>query len=263
MSDSPLPTEPEQGSPPPIAPMPWEDRARSALGRFWGTFGNALAPMRGVPALCSPAVTPAFTFALLSALPMMLASGIVPYTRTLTFGPSLRTAPTALASEIPLWVDVLMSMGMGGAVTLIAQLSWALPFTSLLRAFSDPRVPAELVRAIGVRFALYRAWLVPAGLLAMNLAIWALPALMPAPDASGAEGGLQPTSAHLLAFVVFQLVPPILILLGAQATAASLGASSLGALAVAVVPAIMQVTVGLIVTHYMAAWLLPQVAKAL
>jgi hypothetical protein len=52
-------------------------------------------------------------------------------------------------------------------------------------------------------------------------------------------------------------VPPILILLGAQATAASLGASSLGALAVAVVPAIMQVVVGMMVTHYTSVWLPP------
>jgi hypothetical protein len=242
MSDLPD-SEPEPGVQAP-RPMPWENAARSWLGRFWGTFGNALTPVRGVPALCSPVVLPAWTFALLSALPLMLASGVIPFTRTVTFGPSWQITPTGYTPGMPLWLDVLTAVGLGLSVSFVSQLAWALPFRSLLKAFVDARVPAELSSAIAMRFVLYRAWLVPFGMLAFDLSMWALPASL----SEGAE--MQPTQAHFLAFFVFKLAPPILVLLGAQATAATLGAGLLGALAVAIVPAILQAVVGMTIGHY-------------
>jgi hypothetical protein len=256
MSDPSLPPESERSSPAPVAPMPWEDRARSAFGRFWGTLGNAFAPVRGVPALCSPAVLPAWTFALISAVPFMLAWGVIPFTSTLAFGPSLEVTPTVEAGKIPLWLDLTKSMGISFGVSLLAQLSWALPFMSLLRAFADVRVPADLVRSIAMRFVLYRAWLVPCGTVAFHLAWWALPAAAVVGD--GSDPQAQASGAELLAVMLFRFAPHILVLLGAQATAASLGASVLGALAVAVVPAILQEVVGLTVSHY-AAQLLPHI----
>jgi hypothetical protein len=244
MSEPPHP-EPEQAA---LAPavMPWEDGARSWLGRLAGTFGHAFSPVRGAPALCSVAVVPAWTFALTSALPVMLASGVIPFTRTVTFGPSWQITPTGYLPAMPLWLDVLAAVGLGLSVSLVAQLAWALPFRSLLVAFVDGRVPRELSSAVAMRFVLYRAWLVPFGMLAFDVTMWALPATL------SADSQLQPTQAHFIAFFVFRLAPPILVLLGAQATAATLGASLLGALAVAIVPAILQAVVGMTVGHYTA-----------
>jgi hypothetical protein len=251
MSDPSLSNEPEQISPPPIAPMPWEDRARSVFGRYWGTFGNALTPVRGVPALCSPVVFPAWTFALLSALPFMLAWGIIPFTSTLAFGPSLSVEATSEAGKIPLWFDVSKSMAISFGVSMVTQLSWALPFASLLRAFADARVPSDLVRSIAMRFVLYRAWLVPFGIVAFHLAFWVMPAAGDAQAQQGREDALS----------MIMFVPHVLVLVGAQATASSLGASLLASLAVAVVPAVLQQVVSMSVAHY-AAMLLPHITAA-
>lgn len=229
-------------------PMPWEDTSRSLVARFWGTLTNALAPVRGVPALCTGSVGPAVTFALVTALPLMLVWGIMPFTHTLLFRPPFQVAPTSAAQDMPVWFDVVKAMGIGFVISLAAQLSWALPFMSLLRAFADARLPQAVVSIVSKRFVLYRAWLVPFGWLAFQLVGWATP-----------EGTAEPVL--MLALVFFRFVPHVLVLLGAQATAATLGASALGALGVALVPAIMQEVVGLTIGHY-ATQLLPELPEA-
>jgi hypothetical protein len=221
--------------------MAWEDPARSFVARLLGTLGNALKPVRGAPALCGIRLLPAGHFALLTALPFMLMWGVIPFTNTLLFEPSFRVQFRA-AEDIPMWLDVARSMAIGLGMSLLAQLSWALPFASLLRAFSAAPVPPALVSATAWRFVLYRAWLVPTGACLLLLAQWATP---------------EPASKPLLLFcvVAFRFAPQVLVLLGAQATALTFGASALGSLAVAIVPMIMQEVVGLTVGHYAADFL--------
>lgn len=247
MSDPSPTNEPAPIAPAPALPIAWEDRARSLFGRVLGTLGSAFEPVRSVPALCSPVVAPAWTFALLSAVPLMLASGFIPYTRTLLFGPAFAVKPMPGAAAIPLWLDATTALGLGGLASLITLLAWALPFHSLLRAFADPRVPAELSHAVALRLVLYRAWLLPFGMFAFEIARWSLPAV----DGPGSAAAGQAVTIYLFAEFAFRLLPVVLMLMAAQATAMSLGVSLLGALAVALVPTVMLVVVGLTVEHYM------------
>jgi hypothetical protein len=222
------------GKPEAVQTIPWEDPARGLVGRFLGTLGNALRPVRGTPQLCGIRVAPAFRFALLSALPAMLLWGIVPFTSTLLFKGGLQVE--VRPDKLPIWLDVLRAMSLSFCVSFLGQLVWALPFASLLRAFAAEPMPAPLVTATAYRFVFYRAWLVPA----CNLTLWTLSCILPAAQ-SGALGSFE---------AILQLVPQVMILLGAQAMALTFGASMLGSLAVALVPLVLEAVVMLIANEY-------------
>ncbi len=214
--------------------IPWEAPGLSPLSRLLGTLKNALRPVRGTPQLCGIRVAPAFRFALLTALPVMLLWGVVPFTSTLLFKGGMQVE--LRVEKVPVWLDVLRAMGLGFSVSFLAQLVWALPFASLLRAFAAEPMPAPLVTATAYRFVFYRAWLIPA----CTSTLWLLSCVLPASQA----GALGPIDAAL------QLVPQVMTLLGAQAMALTFGASMLGSLAVALVPLVLEVVVMLIANEY-------------
>jgi hypothetical protein len=225
-------------APRPVPCMPWENPTLGFVGRYWGTLGNALAPAGGVPQLCAGRLSPALSFALLSAVPLMLAWGVVPFTKTLLFGGGFHVTRTPDATKFPLWIDVTRAMGVSLGMSLLAQLAWTLPFISLLRAFADPRIPPQLSRLTAERFSLYRAWLVPGGLTLLYLLAWT----MPNPE--------QPGFLAALASFACLVAPVWMMFIGAQATARAFGASTLGSLAVALVPVLLQQVVGQLLNVY-------------
>ena len=228
-----------------VQTIAWEHPGHALISRFVGTLGNALRPVRGAPQLVGIRVGPAFRFALLSALPVMVGWGVVPFTATLLFKGNFDVE--VISRALPVWLDVLRAMGLSFAASFVTQLAWALPFVSLLRAFAASPMPAPLVTATGWRFVLYRAWLVPGAGALLMFGMWALP---------------QPPPAFVATVMValLRLAPQVIMLLGAQAMSLTFGASMLGSLAVALVPMILQGVVWLFVTDY-ADYLLPHLAE--
>ncbi len=215
-----------------VGPIAWEDASLSLVRRALATLAATFQPVRTLRSVAHGPLSPALVFAAWSGLPFMLLWAIVPFTHTLLFGPELqiRLAKGALASQVE--PDVLRAAGIGFVLSLVGFFSWALPFASLTRAFCASPPHALEARRAAWRTALYRAWIIPCGFTLWSLVCWAVPS-DPSPLL------IQP------ALVVCQLLPRLLVLIHCQAMARYVGASTLGALGVAVVPLAVEWAVGL------------------
>lgn len=171
----------ETPSDPPFNPFgepgltPWEDPDRGWLSRLFGTLGLAFRPLSSLTRISEGPVRPALIFALLTAPPLALAGGIIPFTRTLNFGPGMAVTPTG-QSSLSLPLDVLQAAGVGLLITTAQVLAFALPFASLVRAFAaDAEQGLANAYQAAWRISLYRAWSLPAALLVGGLLAWVLP----------------------------------------------------------------------------------------
>jgi hypothetical protein len=222
---------PEQPLRPQInGPMGWEDDALPWYQRLSRTLGATFAPIESLHAVANGEVAPALRFALLSALPFMFLWAVVPFTHTLRFGPSFDVVVLPHGA-MPIELDVVRALAIGLVFSGLSQLSWALPFASLVAAFSDGSRPEDPRRA-GWRTALYRMWVVPFGMTVFFVVVWGLPA---GPSEFVAE----------LAVLGLQMLPRMLILVHCHVMARYFGANGFGALVVSVVPLVVQWAVGL------------------
>lgn len=163
------------------------------------------------PSFRHPGVGPAAVFFVLSFVPLALASGIVPYTAHLLFGPSfsLEIRPPGLAGSA-IALDVLRSMALGLAACLAQWSALTLPFVSLSKAYAEQGHPDAPLRAM-----LYRGWL----LALFQLGYWVAPLGLP-----------QGAGAFAASFVLLATVVPLLLLLYAMLATSRMG-SGVGVLA--------------------------------
>lgn len=214
-------------------PIPWENAALSWPRRFLSTLGASFLPTETARSVADGPLGPAVGFALLSALPWSLLWAIVPFTHTLNF--HNLTIDVLSKPGLSVGSDVAQAGAIGLAYSLAVMASWSVPFASLLKAFAREQDQA-LAPTAAYRTALYRVWLVPFGASLFWLSVWALP---PTPPGLLAD----------LAWLFFQMLPRILILLHCHAMARYFGASTGTALLVAVVPLGVEVAVGPWIWH--------------
>jgi hypothetical protein len=214
--------------------MPWENAALSWPRRFVSTLGASFLPTETAQAIAEGSLAPAIGFALLSALPWAPLWAVVPFTHTLQFKASLALEVLAKPG-LSVASDLARALAIGLALSLVSLVTWSVPFASLLKAFAREQDQALATRA-AYRTALYRVWLVPFGMSLFWLSVWALP--MGAPALAGD-----------LAFLFFQMLPRMLIVLHCHAMARYFGASSGTALLVAGVPLAVEWAAGLWVWH--------------
>jgi hypothetical protein len=198
--------------------LPWEDRTRTIFGRYFFTFFTALSPDSSAPRFAREADTSAAVFAVLSIVPLGLLSGIIPYTRTLAFGPLGDVQLIGHPDTNAIALDVLVAAFTGLAVSVIAWLAIALPYVSLSRAYADRGMPSAPIRVMN-----QRGWLVP-----FSFFLWhAVPFILPPPTSQ-------------LAFDLMHLpaaLPPILLISAMRAVARmGSGAGPIATLGVVFVP---------------------------
>lgn len=221
---------PEQPLRPQITgPMQWEDGSLPWHQRLFRTLGATFAPLDSLHAVANGEVAPALRFTLLSALPFMFLWAVVPFTHRLRFGPSFDVA--VLPGALPIELDVVRALAIGLVFSALTQLSWALPFASLVSAFSDGSRPEDPKRAAW-RTTLYRMWVLPFGMTMFSLVVWGL-------SDKPSEFAVE------LTVLGFQMLPRMLILVHCHVMARYFGASGFGALVVSVLPLVVQWAVGL------------------
>ena len=245
--------EPEEYRPePPLrvqitGPLPWEDPALSWPRRFFSTLGTTFAPLRTIHAVADGTIGPALAFALLSSAPFMVLWAIPPFTHTLIFKPEFGLEVMAKSDDLTIALDVLRALGIGLVVSVISLFSWALPFASLVRAFSNGTRP-ENPQLAAWRTALYRLWIIPLGTTLFSIAVLGMPK---DPNPFAIE----------LAMLGLQILPRILVLVHCHTMARYFGASGFGALVVSGVPLVVQWAVGLSVQQG-AEMMLPPMPKS-
>lgn len=197
--------------------VPWEDRSRSLLGRFVLTLWSALSPDSGAPGFARESDTSGAVFAVLTIVPLGLLSGIIPYTRTLLFGPALEVRVIGGADSTAIAIDILVAAFTGLLVTVVLWLAVALPYVSLSRAYADRGIATAPVRLMN-----YRGWLIPLFLSLYTELFWVLP---------------TPT-ATMAMLVQLLAVLPIILLLAAMRSVARMGsgAGPLATMAILMVP---------------------------
>lgn len=215
-------------------PMAWEDPALPWHRRLLRTLGATFLPTESARAAAEGSLGPALRFALLSALPWAPLWAVVPFTHTLLFK-SRFTVEVIESAEISIALDVARAMAVGLVLSVLYFLSWAFPFASLLRAFAH--VPHQSSATLAAwRTALYRVWIVPAGMTLFWLITWGMP-----------EN--PPTVLLEITFLCFQMLPRLLLVLHCHAAARYAGVSSAMALVVSILPVIVEWSAGLLVWH--------------
>lgn len=203
-------------------PLAWEDDSLPWYRRLSATLGSTFRPIDSLYGTANGEVGPALRFALLTALPFMLLWAITPFTHTLMFGPNFDLTVVPRRSELSVELDVLRAMGIGLLLSIISLLSWTLPFASLARAFADES-RRDIAQKAAWRTALYRTWIVSFGTTALYAVTWGM--------------SKEPSPFLLeLTLLTFEMVPRVVILIHCHALARYLGASSLGAFAVSLIP---------------------------
>lgn len=210
-------------------PVPWENPAGGgALRRMVDTLVTAVRPRITSPAFARAEVAPALRFALLTAVPLALLRGIIPYTHTLTFGPELAVIAQGDPSTVAVALDVLRAMGISLLVTGVGWCALALPYIHLAKAYGGP-----VARPATLRVMLYRAWLLPMssqwatvpGLL-LSFARWGLPA--------------DPSKVSLFIVGLADLLPLILLLFAMRSSARfAAGTGAVASFLVTVLPFVL------------------------
>jgi hypothetical protein len=226
----PLPGAPAQAP----GPMPWENPELSLVRRIAGTIGSTFLPLGTIRAVSSGTIGPALRFMLVWMLPWMPLWAIMPFTHSLTFKYNFAVELLGDKSPAVIGLDVARAMGIGIVLSAVAMLSWAMPFASLLRAFGKTPEPGVEPGNAAWRMVLYRAWVVPCGLTLLSLLAWSLPK---EPNPSLVE----------LALLALHLLPRVLILMHCFAMARYFGVEGLASIAVALLPLVVEVAVGMVV----------------
>lgn len=152
------------------APLPWETREGSLIGRMLGTLATAMHPVQSAPAFARRELRPALAFFALTAIPFAALAGVIPNTKTLMFGTSFDIVIQGHPSQLEIVLDVLKAMLLQLASFGLDLVTLSLPFVSLVRAYTPPELQPAALRVL-----LYRSWLAPAAMLLMFLGIWMLP----------------------------------------------------------------------------------------
>lgn len=150
--------------------MPFEDAALSFWTRVIETVRTAFRPR--VTALGFAACRPlsALLFLLISALPLSLAAGVIPHTRTLLFGPGLRISLVGSYRPIEIAFDIVRAMIFQLLFDGIFIAALVIPFASLAKSYGGTKGTSA---AIGTVF--YRYWLIPAAMLLSYISFWIFP----------------------------------------------------------------------------------------
>jgi hypothetical protein len=183
-------------------PLPFEAGDGTALGRFFRTFGTAFYPWRSAPAFARPGLRPALLFFALSAVPMILLSGVMPHTRTLWFAAG-KIVTQGSPTQQMIALDVARAIAVQVGLSAVELLSLLLPFASLVAAYAPERKEAA------IRLVLYRFWLGPAAALLGQAAAWSLPmsvAAAPLDPSQGLPAPIMIAAILQAALRVFQLL---------------------------------------------------------
>ncbi len=159
----------EDESFPAIAP-PFEDE-RLALGpRLLGTLKDAFYPRASAPGFALSRVERAIPFFLMTALPLGALAGVIPFTKTLLFGPGAQVERVGDPSDMEVILDVARAMAAHLALDGVVLLALALPYLTLSRSYGRPGAANAAASML-----LYRAWLLPTASLATYMVIWLVP----------------------------------------------------------------------------------------
>lgn len=244
-----------------LAPA-WE-RGGNFIFNFGQTIADAFRPSRSALSMHGNRLGPAIFFFLLTALPLALLSGVIPFTHYLQFGRFFSVEVLHSASTSVLQQDVLLAAALGLVLNGLQWIAMMLPFGTIAAAFSvSPEYPAisgadlpderhPNAFRILVRAALYRAWLLPlAGRhgLFFGLLLWATPETMP--------------SSILLVFTMVTVVPLLLWFIHLRASARmTLNAGVLASFLAIVVAFVMSVLVEDFTLSLLEPWL-PEAVNA-
>lgn len=217
-------------------PMPWETGQGNIVTRIVRTMVSAARPNRSALAFSMGTVRQALTFGLLLFVPWALLEGVIPYTHHLQFGERKIFLSTTTTNEAVVF-DVLQAMGFSLLIHVTTMLALALPYVSLVRAFSVTHRTD-----IPLRVVFYRGWLIPFGATIVWLAQWLLPA--------------QPPMAVLVVVQLVAVLPLLAFFMSLYATARlASGVGPFAALLVVGVPfTIMQLGQGLVL-YLLQPWL--------
>ncbi|NOY91616.1 MAG: hypothetical protein GXP55_10485 [Deltaproteobacteria bacterium] len=223
--------------------IPWEANV-GVLRGFFGTLRTALSPMRSAPAFANAQQRKAWTFALLTTLPLALMSGVIPYTFTLRFGPSFMVTTMGSPSQTDIGLDVARAAGVGLLVVLFELLALGASYVSLCRSYAGEDEGAAAGVA-ALRGLLYRSFLLPLagvqGLLA-SVAAWGLP--------QGAMGTADSPGAAAYVVPMLLLIPFALYFTSLRQTARlAAGLKPLPSFVVAIVPFVLMVVVSALAQH--------------
>lgn len=170
--------------------------------KSWATtLANAWSGPKHIPMLMGSTLKRSAWFWMGSFVPMALASGIIPFTRLIYFGPAFQTkVVTSTSMEDALFFDVTLAMGVGLAFEFLRALALAIPYVTLCKAYMD-REHHHIPKAALV-LMLHRTWLLPFGSLLRGLIVWG----------GGSEGGGNDLMTEVLGSLA--LVFPIVLLIG-------------------------------------------------
>lgn len=190
----------DTGVVPPV--MPWESSQGFWPQRLLATLATAFRPGKTALGFVGGTQQAAWRFALLTALPLSLLRGIIPWTQQLRFGPSWRITWSEPLTQSAIAVDVLRAMGISFLLSMVYLAALALPYVSLCRSYGLPQASAA-----ARRFVLYRAWLLPLAMrgLIFQLCAWGLP--------------VQNDAAWLALLSLLDIVPLLFFASGMRATA--------------------------------------------
>jgi hypothetical protein len=185
-------------------PLAWETREGSVLSRFFRTLASAFRPVQSAPAFARPSLRPAIAFFVLSAVPLAALAGVIPNTKTLMFGSAFAVTVQGHPTASQIALDVALAMLLQLASFALDFAALALPFASLVQAYTP-----EALRPAALRVLLYRSWLAPCATLLFFLGLWMLP---------GGSAPNEPTQL-LSVLIVLQFVMNALLLIAMRATA--------------------------------------------
>jgi hypothetical protein len=153
-----------------VPPIPWERSGQPLVARYLATLASALRPASSAASFARDDVRAASRFLLLSALPLSLLAGVIPYTRTLLFEGNFVVRVLGHPSAAEIAIDVVRAALCAAVLTGVQLAALLFPYASLVRAYAQPQR-----RNAAVRVLFYRIWLLPATMLLFYFAVWALP----------------------------------------------------------------------------------------
>ena len=222
-------------------PIAWEQRDKPLSRRYFGTLASAFSPFKSAPAFAQGEVSAALRFMLVSALPLAMLAGVIPHTRTLLFAGNFDVQLVGHPSQADVAWDIVRAMLIELGLTGLQLGCLLLPFASLVRAYAPAR------RDAAPRALYYRIWLLPAAMLIVYAAAWALPA--PGPGAAQA-----PAAASVL--VLTGVLSSVLLILAMTGTARlACGLGPLLSTVVVVVPLLLMQFGYALATLGLARWL--------
>ncbi len=204
----------------PLPPVPWADPDKGFGARLFGTLRDALSPTASAPTFARGRWQQGITFAMLTAVPIALLSGIIPFTHLVRFGPAGIVDTIGSPTGADLALDAVAAAGLGLLFGLIKLGVMTLPFLSLSKAYGRP-ADAQPARQV----MLYRGWLLLLGGrtgLLLGLVIWGLPA--------------EPSDTMQLVTEIVTLLPLMLLLWSMTSAARVAGVGPIASMVVVLIP---------------------------